>query len=79
MAIIDTFKANTTSVEVPSCHSSLTTGVPNNFCPQFSWPADLSGLERIMLSAHGDLQRLLRLGFALPLSALKFSLANDLL
>ncbi|KAI0267560.1 hypothetical protein BGY98DRAFT_1023584 [Russula aff. rugulosa BPL654] len=34
----------------------------------FSWPADLSGLERIMLSAHGDLQRLLRLGFALPLS-----------
>jgi len=29
--------------------------------PQFSWPADISGLERIMLSAHGDLQRLLRL------------------
>jgi hypothetical protein len=68
MAIIDTFKANTTGVEVPSCHPSFTE-VPNNFCLQFSWPADLSGLERIMLSAHGDLQRLLRFGFALPLSA----------
>ncbi|KAI0264786.1 hypothetical protein BGY98DRAFT_1181748 [Russula aff. rugulosa BPL654] len=45
MAIIDTFKANTTSVE-------------------FSWPADLSGLERIMLSAHGDLQRLLSAFFS---------------
>ncbi|KAH9987518.1 hypothetical protein BJV77DRAFT_964776 [Russula vinacea] len=45
MAIIDSFKANTTSVE-------------------FSWPTDLSGLERIMLSAHGDLQRLLSAFFS---------------
>jgi hypothetical protein len=30
MAIIDTFKANTTSVDVPACHPSFT-GVPNNF------------------------------------------------
>jgi len=45
MAVIDSFKANTTSVE-------------------FSWPADLTGLERIMLSAHGDLQRLLSAFFA---------------
>ena len=77
MAIIDTFKANTTSVEVlyllvihPSQESLIT-------CLQFSWPADLSGLERIMLSAHGDLQRLLRLGFAFILSVPKSS--NDLL
>ncbi|KAI9510030.1 hypothetical protein F5148DRAFT_659223 [Russula earlei] len=45
MAVIDSFKANTTSVE-------------------FSWPVDISGLERIMLSAHGDLQRLLSAFFA---------------
>jgi chorismate-pyruvate lyase len=45
MAVIDSFKANTTSVD-------------------FSWPADLSGLERIMLSAHGDLQRLLSAFFS---------------
>jgi chorismate-pyruvate lyase len=45
MAVIDSFKANTTSVE-------------------FSWPADLSGLERIILSAHGDLQRLLSAFFS---------------
>ncbi|KAH9987147.1 hypothetical protein BJV74DRAFT_878396 [Russula compacta] len=45
MAVIDSFKANTTSVE-------------------FAWPADLTGLERIMLSAHGDLQRLLSAFFA---------------
>ena len=30
MAIIDTFKANTTSVEVPSYHQSFT-GVSNDF------------------------------------------------
>jgi len=45
MAVIDSFKANTTSVD-------------------FQWPADISGLERIMLSAHGDLQRLLSAFFA---------------
>ncbi|KAI0297103.1 hypothetical protein BC826DRAFT_933649 [Russula brevipes] len=45
MAVIDSFKANTTSVD-------------------FAWPADLSGLERIMLSAQGDLQRLLSAFFA---------------
>ena len=69
MAIIDTFKANTTSVDVTSYHPSFTR-VANNFYLQFSWPTDLSGLERIMLSAHGDLQRLLRLGFTLPLQYL---------
>jgi len=45
MAVIDSFKANATSVE-------------------FSWPADVTGLERIMLSARGDLQRLLSSFFA---------------
>jgi len=45
MAVIDSFKANATSVD-------------------FSWPDDISGLERIMLSAHGDLQRLLSAFFA---------------
>ncbi|KAI0290423.1 hypothetical protein B0F90DRAFT_1825103 [Multifurca ochricompacta] len=45
MAVIDSFKANATSVE-------------------FSWPPDLTGLERIMLSAQGDLQRLLSAFFA---------------
>ncbi|KAI9435451.1 hypothetical protein H4582DRAFT_2130456 [Lactarius indigo] len=45
MAIIDSFKANATSVE-------------------FSWPAELTGLERIMLSARGELQRLLSAFFS---------------
>ncbi|KAI0057196.1 hypothetical protein BV25DRAFT_1872467 [Artomyces pyxidatus] len=48
MTIIDSFKANATSVE-------------------FTWPADVIGLERIMLSAHGDLQRLLSSFFARPI------------
>ncbi|ETW79282.1 hypothetical protein HETIRDRAFT_323280 [Heterobasidion irregulare TC 32-1] len=45
MAVIDSFKANTTSVD-------------------FQWPVEVTGLERIMLSAHGDLQRLLSAFFA---------------
>ncbi|KAI9452493.1 hypothetical protein BJY52DRAFT_1153814 [Lactarius psammicola] len=45
MAIIDSFKANTTSVEFP-------------------WPVGLTGLERIMLSARGELQRLLSAFFS---------------
>ncbi|THH20636.1 hypothetical protein EW146_g748 [Bondarzewia mesenterica] len=45
MAVIDSFKANTTSVD-------------------FQWPANVTGIERIMLSAHGDLQRLLSAFFA---------------
>lgn len=49
MAVIDSFKANATSVD-------------------FSWPAELTGLERIMLSAHGDLQRLLSAFFARPIN-----------
>ncbi|KAI0272738.1 hypothetical protein BC834DRAFT_817261 [Gloeopeniophorella convolvens] len=49
MAVIDSFKANATSVE-------------------FTWPVELTGLERIMLSAHGDLQRLLSAFFAQTIS-----------
>jgi hypothetical protein len=60
MAVIDSFKANTTSVEVPLPTSKLM-GIRLLTVSQFAWPADLTGLERIMLSAHGDLQRLLRL------------------
>ncbi|TFY79015.1 hypothetical protein EWM64_g4996 [Hericium alpestre] len=45
MAVIDSFKTNTTSVA-------------------YTWPVDVSGIERIMLSAHGDLQRLLSAFFA---------------
>ena len=71
MAIIDSFKANTTSVEVSiSSTMSRSQGFANCLL-QFSWPADLSGLERIMLSAHGDLQRLLRLVFTSPRTRLE--------
>jgi len=45
MTVIDSFKANATSVEFP-------------------WPAEVTGLERIMLSACGDLQRLLSAFFS---------------
>ncbi|KAA1468902.1 hypothetical protein DENSPDRAFT_915591 [Dentipellis sp. KUC8613] len=45
MAVIDSFKTNTTSVT-------------------YTWPVDVSGIERIMLAAQGDLQRLLSAFFA---------------
>ncbi|KAI0048734.1 hypothetical protein FA95DRAFT_1005763 [Auriscalpium vulgare] len=48
MAVIDSYKANSTSVE-------------------FTWPVDVTGIERIMLSAQGDLQRLLSSFFARPI------------
>jgi hypothetical protein len=60
MAVIDSFKANTTSVEVFILVFLVHIRVSKSYQLQFSWPADVTGLERIMLSAHGDLQRLLR-------------------
>ncbi|KAJ8463477.1 hypothetical protein ONZ45_g17568 [Pleurotus djamor] len=33
----------------------------------FPWPAEISGLERIMLSAQGDLQRVMSAFFARPI------------
>ena len=35
---------------------------------QFVWPRGITPVERIMLSAHGDLQRLLRCLFSLSIS-----------
>ncbi|KDQ51425.1 hypothetical protein JAAARDRAFT_41093 [Jaapia argillacea MUCL 33604] len=40
----------------------------NNTTVKFTWPPSVTGVERIMLSAHGDLQRLLSAFFARPVT-----------
>ncbi|GBE84581.1 hypothetical protein SCP_0605600 [Sparassis crispa] len=39
-------------------------GISNRTSVQFAWPPNITGVERIVLSAHGDLQRLLSAFFS---------------
>lgn len=59
MAIIDSFRPNATTLEVRVILANRVT--PTEPFIQFSaWPEDITGLERILLTARGDLQRMLR-------------------
>lgn len=55
-----TYSSKSTSISVGCylhhCQRILTFGISH----QFPWPTEVTGLERIVLSAKGDLQRLLR-------------------
>ncbi|KAI4517340.1 hypothetical protein K525DRAFT_273706 [Schizophyllum commune Loenen D] len=44
------------------------TFTPSQTSVNFAWPPEVSGLERIALSAHGDLQRILSAFFARPIN-----------
>ncbi|KAL1744216.1 hypothetical protein HDZ31DRAFT_64265 [Schizophyllum fasciatum] len=44
------------------------TFTPNQTSVNFAWPPEVTGLERIALSAHGDLQRILSAFFARPIN-----------
>lgn len=44
------------------------TFTPNQTSVNFAWPPEVTGIERIALSAHGDLQRILSAFFARPIN-----------
>ena len=64
MAIIDSFRPNATTLEVRTVSAGgFAVTLPLKRFIQFSaWPEDITGLERILLTARGDLQRMLRCG-----------------
>lgn len=62
---IYTYSPKSTSINVGSLHYRCQQIMTCHFC-QFPWPKEVTGLERIALSAKGDLQRMLRYVASFP-------------
>lgn len=63
MPSFDSYNAKTTSISVCSfCVITIINLLTPALAVQYPWPAEVNGVERIALSAQGDLQRVLRYG-----------------